>query len=274
MVKLIALDLDRTTLTSDGHLSEANKRALSGAIKRGVHVCIASGRAFDTLPEEVLNVKGIEYAITSNGASVYRIADRKCIKSYILKPQSVDNVLSVCEQYPVTYEAFIRGCAYAAKEYIDNPVKYGATENAIQYVRSTRILKEDIIQFINEHRNELDCMDVVLDDDILKRKIIDELYESDKDIYITSSVKQLIEISYKDAGKRSEVQYLAGLLGIDRKDIAAFGDADNDIDMIQFAGYGVAMGNATEHLKSIADYVTKSNDEDGVAYAIENILLN
>ena len=53
MVKLIALDLDRTTLTSDGHLSEANKRALSGAIKRGVHVCIASGRAFDTLPEEV-----------------------------------------------------------------------------------------------------------------------------------------------------------------------------------------------------------------------------
>ena len=50
-------------------------------------------------------------------------------------------VLSVCKQYPVTYEAFIRGCAYAAKEYIDNPVKYGATENAIQYVRSTRILK-------------------------------------------------------------------------------------------------------------------------------------
>ena len=97
----------------------------------------------------------------------------------------------------------------------------------------------------------------------LKRKIIDELYESDKDIYITSSVKQLIEISYKDAGKRSGVQYLAGLLGIDRKDIAAFGDADNDIDMIQFAGYGVVMGNATEHLKSIADYVTKSNDEDG-----------
>ena len=229
MVKLIALDLDRTTLTSDGHLSEANKRALSGAIKRGVHVCIASGRAFDTLPEEVLNVQGIEYAITSNGASVYRIADRKCIKSYILKPQSVDNVLSVCKQYPVTYEAFIRGCAYAAKEYIDNPVKYGATENAIQYVRSTRILKENIIQFINEHRNELDCMDIVLDDDILKRKIIDELYESDKDIYITSSVKQLIEISYKDAGKRSGVQYLAGLLGIDRKDIAAFGDADNTV---------------------------------------------
>ena len=223
MVKLIALDLDRTTLTSDGHLSEANKRALSGAIKRGVHVCIASGRAFDTLPEEVLNVQGIEYAITSNGASVY-----------ILKPQSVDNVLSVCKQYPVTYEAFIRGCAYAAKEYIDNPVKYGATENAIQYVRSTRILKEDIIQFINEHRSELDCMDVVLDDDILKRKIIDELYESDKDIYITSSVKQLIEISYKDAGKRSGVQYLAGLLGIDRKDIAAFGDTDNKINMKKF----------------------------------------
>ena len=72
-IQLIALDLDRTTLNSQGKLSKANYNALSQAIKNGVHVCIASGRAFDTLPSDVLSVPGIEYAITSNGAAVYNI---------------------------------------------------------------------------------------------------------------------------------------------------------------------------------------------------------
>ena len=86
-VRLIALDLDRTTLTSDGHLSEANKQAIMLALIKGIHVCIASGRAFDTLPEEVVSIPGIEYAITSNGAAVYEIADKKCLNSYVLKLQ-------------------------------------------------------------------------------------------------------------------------------------------------------------------------------------------
>ena len=90
----------------------------------------------------------------------------------------------------------------------------------------------------------------MLDDDELKNRIIRELYEKDPDIYITSSVKQLIEISYKDAGKKSGVRFLADRLGIDRKNIAAFGDA----------------------LKEAAYYITLSNDDDGLAYAIYNIL--
>ena len=93
-VRLIALDLDRTTLTSDGHLSEANKQAIMLAVIKGIHVCIASGRAFDTLPEEVVSIPGIEYAITSNGAAVYEIADKKCLNSYVLKPSSVENISS------------------------------------------------------------------------------------------------------------------------------------------------------------------------------------
>ena len=83
-IQLIALDLDRTTLNSQGKLSKTNYNALSQAIKNGVHVCIASGRAFDTLPSDVLSVPGIEYAITSNGAAVYNIKTKERIKSYLL----------------------------------------------------------------------------------------------------------------------------------------------------------------------------------------------
>ena len=88
-IKLVALDLDRTTLNSESHLSEVNRQALIDAISNGVHVCIASGRAFDTLPEDVISVPGIEYAITSNGAAIYRIAGKECLKSYVLTPESV-----------------------------------------------------------------------------------------------------------------------------------------------------------------------------------------
>lgn len=272
VVKLIALDLDRTTLSSDGHLSEANRNAIMHAISRGVHVCIASGRAYDTLPADVVSISGIEYAITSNGAAVYEIKDKKCLNSYVLKEESVDNIIKNSIEYPVTYEAFIRGKAYASRKYMENPVKFGATPKAIEYVRSTRTLQDDIVGFIYEHKHELDSIDIVLDDDELKRKLIDDLYSIDKEIYITSSVKQLIEISYKDAGKKSGVKFLAERLGIDRENIAAFGDADNDCDMIEYAGAGIAMGNACDALKKAADYVTLSNDEDGLAHAIYNIL--
>ena len=229
-------------------------------------------KAFDTLPSEVVTIPGIEYAITSNGAAVYEIKDKKCLNSYVLKESSVAGIINNTVGYPVTYEAFIRGKAYASKEYMADPVKFGATPKAIEYVRSTRTLQEDIVSFIYEHKHELDSIDIVLDDDELKNRIIKELYEKDPDIYITSSVKQLIEISYKDAGKKSGVRFLADRLGIDRKNIAAFGDADNDCDMIEFAGAGVAMGNACDALKEAADYVTLSNDDDGLAYAIYNIL--
>ncbi len=271
-IKLIALDLDRTTLRSDGHLSEINRQAIKYAISKGVHVCIASGRAFDTLPSEVVTIPGIEYAITSNGAAVYEIKDKKCLNSYVLKESSVENIIKNTIEYPVTYEAFIRGKAYASKEYMDDPVKFGATPKAIEYVRSTRTLKTDIVAFIYEHSHELDSIDIVLNDDELKQRIIEDLYSRDSDVYITSSVKQLIEISYKDAGKKSGVKFLADRLGIDQKNIAAFGDADNDCDMIEFAGAGIAMGNACDALKKAADYVTLSNDEDGLAYAMYNIL--
>ena len=88
-IKCIALDLDRTTLNAQGKLSKANEEAIRKAVAKGIYVCIASGRAFDTLPQDVVSIPGIEYAITSNGAAVYRIQDKQCLRSYVLTEQSV-----------------------------------------------------------------------------------------------------------------------------------------------------------------------------------------
>lgn len=271
-IQLIALDLDRTTLNSQGKLSKANYNALSQAIKNGVHVCIASGRAFDTLPSDVLSVPGIEYAITSNGAAVYNIKTKERIKSYLLTENAIDIIMNICKKYPVTYEAFINGVAYTGKEYIDNPDKFGATQHSIDYVLSTRTLKDDIVGFIYENKNRLDCIDIIVNNDELKNTIINEIKTATNEVYITSSIKQLIEISYKDAGKKSGLEFLSNYLNISRENIAAFGDADNDFDMIKYAGVGIAMENASSHLLEVADYTTLHHDNNGVAYAFKNII--
>jgi hypothetical protein len=270
-VKIIALDLDRTTLNSEGKLSEGNRQALTAAINNGIHVCIASGRSFDTLPQDVLEIPGLEYAITGNGAAVYKIKNKECLCSYVLKKESVDEILEHTKKYPVTYEAFIGGTAYTAREFIECPQKFAATKRAVDYVKATRNLKDDIVGFIRENSSCLDSIDIVVRDEVQKQEIMQAI-ATVSDIYITSSVSQLVEISYKDAGKHSGLKFLAGYLGIEPSDIAAFGDADNDYDMLKYAGTGIAMENASERLLSVADYVTLHHDKDGVAYALKNIL--
>ena len=271
-IKCIALDLDRTTLNAQGKLSKANEEAIRKAVAKGIHVCIASGRAFDTLPQDVVSIPGIEYAITSNGAAVYRIQDKQCLRSYVLTEQSVKKILELTKDFPVTYEGFIRGTAYAAKEYIEDPVKFGATEHAVAYVQSTRHLQDDIVSFLKQHDDELDSMDIVVKDEAQKQKVIEVLKAEVEDIYITSSISQLVEISYKDAGKRSGVKFITEYLGLNPNQVAAFGDADNDIDMLEYAGCGIAMENASNGLLAVADVVTLHHDRDGVAYALKNIL--
>ena len=271
-IKCIALDLDRTTLNAQGKLSKANEEAIRKAVAKGIHVCIASGRAFDTLPQDVVSIPGIEYAITSNGAAVYRIQDKQCLRSYVLTEQSVKKILELTKDFPVTYEGFIRGTAYAAKEYIEDPVKFGATEHAVAYVQSTRHLQDDIVSFLKQHDDELDSMDIVVKDEAQKQKVIEVLKAEVEDIYIPSSISQLVEISYKDAGKRSGVKFITEYLGLNPKQVAAFGDADNDIDMLEYAGCGIAMENASNGLLAVADVVTLHHDRDGVAYALKNIL--
>lgn len=272
-VKCIALDLDRTTLNREGRLSVQNRKALEEVIAAGIHVVIASGRAFDTLPEDILSVAGIEYAITSNGASMYHVPTGKCLKRYQLSEHAVEAIMNATRAEDVTYEAFIDGVAYADKIYLEEPLRFGATPQAVEYVRSTRHMQDDIVKFIDAHKHCLDSMDIIVKDDDTKRRIWTKVKEAtNNEVYITSSVQQLVEIANQNAGKKTGLAFFADLLGIKPEETAAFGDADNDIDMLQYAGCGIAMENASEACKAAADFITKHHDEDGLSYGIRNIL--
>lgn len=272
-VKLIALDLDGTVLNSKGKLSEETKEGLMTVMDNGVNVCIASGRAFDSLPEEVLEVPGIKYAITSNGAAIYKTKNKELIKAYKLLADSVDLILSMSKKYKrITFECFINGTAYADKAYINDPLIVGDNVRSVEYIRKTRHQVDNIVEFISNNKENLDCMNIILGDQDIRKDIIEEISSKTSDVYITSASPVMLEFSYKDCGKAAGLRFLSDYLGIDRDLIVAFGDADNDIDMIRFAGAGIALSNACQALKDEADYITLSNDEDGVLYALKNIL--
>lgn len=271
-IKCIALDLDRTTLNASGRLSDGNYNALCHAIENGVHIVIASGRSFDTLPKDVLAVPGIEYAITSNGAAIYHIPTSTCLHEYKMTPASVECIIQIAQQHETALEVFIDGKAYALKAYVEDPVSYGTTPQAIPYIQSTRIPIDDIISFIREHIDHIDSMDIVVSGEQQKQLIWNELKYNCDEIYITSSVSQLIEISHKDAGKHSGLRFIREYLNLKPEETAAFGDGDNDIDLLKEAGIGIAMENASSKCKDAATFITKHHDKDGVAYGITEFL--
>ena len=272
-IKLIALDLDQTALRTDKSLSGRNRKALLSAIEAGIHVVIASGRSFGSLPSQVLEIPGIEYAVTSNGSAIYRLPEGERCHEFLMEPQTVDRLLERIPQ-ELALEAFWQGRAYASRAYVEDPIRFGAVQRAVSYIQSTRTPMEDIRQFITAHRDELDSIQVVAGESGCRNKLWKELEESVPGLYLTSSAPSLLELSQTAGGKKCGLAWLGDKLGILPEEMMAFGDALNDMDMIRYAGVGVAMGNGHPSLKEAADRVALTNDEDGVAAVIEEYLKN
>lgn len=279
-IKLIALDLDRTTLCSDSSLAPRTKAAIESVIANGVEVVVISGRPRCSLPQSVLEIPGIRYLVTSNGAAVNTRVQRadgsyeeQRVWAWTLTRDSALAILR--ESYPyflneqITYETFVEGTAYAPKDYVNQPTKYGAPPRAVSYVQNTRIPIKDFPAFIREHAAELDSFDMIVGDQSCFCQLKECLQKNVSDVYMTSSMDRMLEISHKDAGKGSGLRYVLRELGIDPSQAIAFGDGDNDADMLEYAGVGIAMENAMPLCLAKADYISSSNDRYGVAVVLE-----
>lgn len=270
-ISCIALDLDHTTLDDQGRLSGRNRRAIREALRRGVHVVVASGRPLSSLPQEILELPGIRYAITSNGVAVHDLKEGICLRKVSLEGKLTDQIVALTREEDIVYEAYIDGTAYAEEAYVEDPVRFGAKQTAVPYIQGTRIPVAGMEAFLAQHRGELDCMDLVVSDGEVKERIW-RLLETLPGIYVTSSVPQLLEVSGEEAGKDRALRFLLEYLELEPEQLAAFGDGDNDSGMLAFAGLGVAVANATERCRAAADITTGSAQEDGVAEVIEELL--
>lgn len=276
MIQLIALDLDGTTLKSGSILSDNTKQVIEEAIRRGAHVVAASGRSYHSFPPVMWEVKGLEYGIGSNGSAIYRLDTGEKLWHNILDTDRVLEIMEVLGRYKevkLALEAFVDGRGYADRLLIEEPKHYGiASDSGAAYIRSTREPVDDMYQFIVDHRHELDAIDMLIPEVEKKLEIQDALGEVEG-VYVTTSQVYMIELVHKDSGKGAAVRWLTEYLGIDPSEVMACGNAENDIDMITFAGIGVAVANAEESVKAAADYMTDDHNHEGVAKAIEKFVL-
>lgn len=266
--KLIALDLDETLLDQHSMLPLRNRNALLRAVAEGIQIVVASGRSYDSLPQDMLELPGVQYAICSNGAAVCEAKTGKTLYQRTLPRLAVHEILRRSKGEFLTYEAFLEGKAYAQQDYILAPQRYMADEQTVRYVKSTRYPVVSIVDFILEHDRELDCIDLVVGSMAVKEKMM-EAMASIPDIYLTTSVPRLVELSHRDCGKHRGLQFLSELLDISPSQVVAFGNADNDADMLRWAGCGIAVANGSPRCLDAADLITDHYLSEGVASALE-----
>ena len=270
-LRLIATDLDGTALNGLGRLSPQTRQAFACAAGRGIAIAAATGRALCALPQEIASCPHFQYALTSNGAAIYRLADRKCLYRRPLSEANLQALLALLRRFPVPAEVFIGGAAYADAAFVQDPASFGASGHSIAYVQATRTPCRDIPALIAQHSAAVEGMDFVFADMELKQEVRRQA-ETIPDLYVTSSVPHYLEFAAGSTNKQRALAHLARLLGVRREEILAFGDGENDLEMLSYAGTGVAMGNSSDHLKRLASLVAPSNTEDGVARTIFRLL--
>lgn len=267
-----AFDLDGTLLDGHSQLSPRTKVALDDLHRAGVQVIVCSGRPFSTIPKDILAHPAVRFVATGNGVRIFDKALGKDVYCCALAQQTLEDIVELVQYYPVGYEFFIQGKAFANRAYLADPALYGADLMSNRYLTTTRAPFDDVRSFITAHRNTIDSMGLSLADMVLKKQLWQRLEHEIEGIYVTSSVPRLLEVADARAGKGPAVAVILERLDLDATGLVAFGDADNDLGMIELAGMGVCMENGEAHLKAAADFIAPRHDQDGVAIVLEKLL--
>lgn len=280
-IKLIALDLDGTLYTTDGKITPHTKEVLSEAVASGVTVIISTGRPFIGLPLSDMADIGITYAITANGAAVYHIPEpnsKVCLYENCMEPALCAKLLDWLYQHHLHLDAFIEGDAYTQESTRSIIDELNTSESLRTYIRDTRTAVPNLAQFILENHKAVQKFTVNFPPDDagnypLRAKVAATLDSSDDLTYVSGGFTNL-EITKKGISKAKGLQILCDALDIPVSSVMACGDSQNDLDIVNAAGLGIAMANAEQLLLDAADFVSLSNNEDGVAYAVEKYVLH
>lgn len=264
--KLIAMDMDGTLLNSNKEVSERNLKAIDAAIKKGIHVVLATGRVLSSAQHYAKKLDLKNYIIASNGAIIVD-SNNKIVFSKPLDVNLVNRIIEIGNKYSV-YNHFYDENTLYSNTYVKEIVEY--------YRQRESDFKFTIFKELQEllDQNEMKIYKFIfIDDEPKKLQLISEELQTLEYINLTKSFSNNIEVMNIEASKGEALKFLGEKLNVPRDQIIAVGDNENDLTMIQYAGLGVAMGNGEEIVKDSADYVTLNNDEDGIAKVIEKFIL-
>ncbi len=272
MYKLVAIDLDGTLLNSDKEISERNKTAIHLAQEKGVKVVVCSGRVYAGARLYAKQLESKDPIIACNGAVISEnVNGRVLYSSYINKEKCLE-IIDVCRKHDIYYHI------YAG----DTMLTERLGHTSLRYFEKNKSLPE-------QDRVDIEVVKSMTDkiksdtDNVLKFVMVtsevEQLMKLRKEVMqitnidVMSSWFDNIEIVNKGVSKGAALKRLSEILDIPAEEMIAIGDNENDISMLNYAGLGIAMDNGEACAKAAAQYITSSNNEDGVAEAIEKFIL-
>lgn len=272
-IKMIGFDLDGTLLNSNKEISDYTRDVMREAVEQGVIILPATGRPLTGIPKPVMALPGIRYAVTANGARVVDVQEDKVLHEALLPYEKGKELLEIFAKYDTYREVYYEGFGYATADMVECIEEYMPIKPMIEYMRTTRRRVPDVEAMFHEKKMAVDKLQALFRDTETRDLAMKEVKEKVQGAAVTSALGNNIEANGEDAQKGIALLKLGEILGIKKDEIMAFGDGSNDMDMIRRVGFGVAMENGIDEIKEAADYITVTNDEHGVAKAIEKFVL-
>jgi len=284
-MKLIALDMDGTTVNTINEVNRENILAIKKAQALGHIVMVLSGRSPESI-HALLQKYDLDCPIgASNGTAVY--ADGKLLELTSLKTDQIRSVVSNLDKEFIPYKVYTNQGVHMPKDWKKRldavlssdliPEEFYGNENFDRMTRNPMeselaLSYNDIEELLGKDGLEIQKIFALTLIPEQKNRLVTHL-ESVKDGYISTSSPFNLEMMHIDGNKGNGLKVMADYYNISLENTVAIGDENNDIPMFKTAGLSIAMGNAKEHIKEMCDLVTLTNDENGVAYAIENYIL-
>ena len=294
MYKLLAIDMDGTLLNENKKISNENILAIKSAKQMGVKIVIASGRTIQGIEVYLKKLDLIndeDYSVVCSGALVMNNTKENVIQCDPLSYEEFKYVFNLAKQLHITLNMYtdesilIHSSNYYSRfDAIANNLPLEITDfNSLD--KDTKITK---IMLINEDLSILEEMrglfpSILVEDVSIQskkdynRELFSDMSKLPVEFLEKFTVSKVtpfnVEVMTKSSNKRSGLEKIAEKFKIKQSEIICIGDSGNDKQMIEYAGLGVAMGNAFPEIKEIADYVTLTNEDNGVAHVIDKFIL-
>ncbi len=268
--RLLALDIDGTLLQSNHRLAKQTKEAIEYAKRKGVYVTLATGRSFPSA-QKVANALNLDTDIITHDGAFIGSSLENPIFERRLNNDKAFHIVELLEKHNchirVMHEKFAIGNKIRQKNFlvakmtvgIGDPVFYPVTfvDSLSNYLLSDPVMPPKIHAFFFHEKD--------------RQHAKEDLLKQIPGIHVTSSSEGGLEIVSEGISKATGLQILGQKLGIGLNKMVAIGAYDNDLEMITQVGLGVAMGNAPKYIRDQADWVTRSNNQNGVAYMVKEV---
>ena len=265
--KFIATDFDDTLIRDDKKVSQETKDTIHKFIDNGGTFVFATGRALDSIKEFAKSIDVETYIISYNGASVYDMREDKEIIVNALPYENAASVIREYEAQGLYCQAYSMGRIFT-KAKCEYSEEYEKLSGCV--IEETG---EDLSLFVErEKMNALKVLALIEPKDAADMTVLMKEKHGDKGQFFCSK-PYFLECVSKDGGKGEMCRKLINKLGIKQEETMTFGDGPNDVSMLKFGGMGVAVGNGWQEAKDASDYITDTNNNDGVRKAIEKFAL-